>query len=79
MALLEVVGVEVGAFAEPVHESGGPGGGLCDANEVQVVFDSRFAKVTSARVSIALVIPAVAFLLLPAMKSALTLEKDRAW
>ena len=27
VALLEVVGVEVGLLAEPVHESGGPGGG----------------------------------------------------
>jgi hypothetical protein len=27
VALLEVVGVEVGLVAEPVHESGGPGGG----------------------------------------------------
>ena len=37
-ALLEEVGVEVGAFAEPLHEFGGPAGGTWDANEVQVVF-----------------------------------------
>ena len=37
VALLEEVGVEVGAFAEPLHEVGGPAGGTCDANELQVV------------------------------------------